>query len=63
VNVTRQIGGNINSVSQQVKEIAFLAQSYLTRCALQRSGLGEREFVRESMASVRDAIVIGSCSR
>jgi CzcA family heavy metal efflux pump len=60
VNVTRQIGGNINSVSQQVKEIAFHSPNLIPNTLHITTVYDLAEFVRESMASVRDAIVIGS---
>lgn len=60
VNVTRQIGGNIITVSQQVKEIAF-SQKNLIPPTLHLSTVYDlADFVQESMASVRDAIIIGS---
>jgi CzcA family heavy metal efflux pump len=60
VNVTRQIGGNINSVSQQVKEIAFHSPNLIPNTLHLTTVYDLAEFVRESMASVRDAILIGS---
>ncbi len=60
INVTRQIGGNINSVSQQVKGIAFHAQNLIPPTLHLSTVYDLAEFVRESMASVRDAIIIGS---
>jgi CzcA family heavy metal efflux pump len=60
VNITRQIGGNINSVSQQVKQIAFHSPNLIPDTLHLTTVYDLAEFVRESMASVRDAIVIGS---
>jgi CzcA family heavy metal efflux pump len=60
INVTRQIGGNINSVSQQVKAIAFHAQNLIPATLHLSTVYDLAEFVQESMASVRDAILIGS---
>ena len=60
INVTRQIGGNINSVSQQVKDIAFHAQNLIPPTLHLSTVYDLAEFVQESMASVRDAIIIGS---
>lgn len=60
VNVTRQIGGNIVSVSQQVKEIAFHSRNLIPSTLHLSTVYDLAEFVQESMASVRDAIIIGS---
>jgi CzcA family heavy metal efflux pump len=60
VNVTRQIGGNIISVSQQVKEIAFHAKNLIPPTLHLSTVYDLAEFVQESMGSVRDAILIGS---
>jgi CzcA family heavy metal efflux pump len=60
INVTRQIGGNINSVSSEVKTIAFHAQNLIPATLHLSTVYDLAEFVQESMASVRDAIVIGS---
>jgi CzcA family heavy metal efflux pump len=60
VNVTRQIGGNIISVSDQVKEIAFHAKNLIPATLHLSTVYDLAEFVQESMASVRDAIIIGS---
>jgi CzcA family heavy metal efflux pump len=60
INVTRQIGGNINSVSKQVKEIAFHSQNLIPSTLHLSTVYDLAEFVQESMASVRDAIIIGS---
>jgi CzcA family heavy metal efflux pump len=60
INVTRQIGGNINSVSEQVKAIAFHSQNLIPSTLHLSTVYDLAEFVQESMASVRDAIIIGS---
>src|SRR3954469_1775256 len=60
VNVTRQIGGNIISVSQQVKDIAFRSKNLIPSTLHLSTVYDLAEFVQESMASVRDAIIIGS---
>lgn len=60
INVTRQIGGNINAVSRQVKDIAFHAPNLIPSSLHLSTVYDLAEFVQESMASVRDAIIIGS---
>jgi len=60
INVTRQIGGNIVSVSDQVKQIAFHTSNLIPSTLHLSTVYDLAEFVRESMASVRDAIVIGA---
>jgi CzcA family heavy metal efflux pump len=60
INVTRQIGGNINSVSQQVKAIAFHGTNLIPPTLRLSTVYDLAEFVQESMASVRDAILIGA---
>jgi CzcA family heavy metal efflux pump len=60
VNVTRQIGGNIISVSQQVKDIAFNSRNLIPSTLRLSTVYDLADFVQESMASVRDAIIIGS---
>ncbi len=60
INVTRQIGGNIISVSDQVKEIAFHGRNLIPSTLHLSTVYDLAEFVQESMASVRDAIIIGS---
>ena len=60
INVTRQIGGNINSVSEGVKAVGF-EQHNLIPPTLHLSVVYDlAQFVQESMGSVRDAILIGS---
>jgi CzcA family heavy metal efflux pump len=60
VNVTRQIGGNIITVSQGVKQIAFHEKNLLPPTLHISTVYDLAEFVQESMGSVRDAILIGS---
>lgn len=60
INVTRQLGGNITAVSDQVKEIAFHSKNLIPSTLHLSTVYDLAEFVRESMASVRDAIVIGA---
>jgi len=60
ISVTRQIGGNINSVSRQVKDIAFHASNLIPPTLHLSIVYDLAEFVQESIASVRDAILIGS---
>ncbi len=60
VNVTRQIGGNIISVSRQAKQIAFHAGNLLPPTLHLSTVYDLAEFVQESIASVRDAIIIGA---
>jgi CzcA family heavy metal efflux pump len=60
INVTRQLGGNITAVSDQVKQIAFHNQNLIPPTLHISSVYDLAEFVGESMASVRDAIFIGA---
>lgn len=60
INVTRQIGGNITSVSDQVKQVAFHSKNLIPPTIHISTVYDLAEFVRESMASVRDAILIGA---
>lgn len=60
INVTRQLGGNITLVSDQVKQIAFQSKNLIPATLHLSTVYDLAEFVRESMASVRDAIVIGA---
>jgi CzcA family heavy metal efflux pump len=60
INVTRQIGGNINSVSRDVKKIAFGQQNLIPPTLHLSVVYDLAEFVQESMGSVRDAILIGA---
>ena len=61
ISVTRQIGGNINSVSSQVKNLAFNSKNLIPETLHLSTVYDLAEFVRESMGSVRDAILIGGC--
>ncbi len=60
INVTRQIGGNIITVSGQVKDIAFHGANLIPSTLHLATVYDLAEFVQESMASVRDAIIIGA---
>ena len=60
INVTRQLGGNITAVSDQVKATAFHSKNLIPSTLHLSTVYDLAEFVRESMASVRDAIVIGA---
>src|SRR5207237_1950275 len=59
INVTRQIGGDINQVSEQVKQIAYGSKNLIPATLHISTVYDLAEFVRESMASIRDAILIG----
>ncbi len=59
INVTRQLGGNIVSVSDQVKQIAYHGANLIPPTLRLSTVYDLAEFVVESMASVRDAILIG----
>jgi CzcA family heavy metal efflux pump len=60
INVTRQIGGNIVSVSEQVKALAFHGPNLIPSTLHLSTVYDLAEFVRESIASVRDAVMIGA---
>jgi CzcA family heavy metal efflux pump len=60
VNVTRQIGGNIINVSQQIKQIAFNSKNLIPSTLHLSTVYDLADFVQESIKSVRDAIIIGS---
>ncbi|HYN16046.1 MAG TPA: efflux RND transporter permease subunit, partial [Terriglobales bacterium] len=60
INVTRQIGGNINAVARQVKDVAFNAKNLIPSTLHLSIVYDLAEFVQEAMGSVRDAILIGS---
>jgi len=60
INVTRQLGGNILDVSAKVKEAAFHTENVIPPTLKLSTVYDLAEFVQESMASVRDAILIGS---
>jgi CzcA family heavy metal efflux pump len=59
INVTRQIGGNIVNISQQVKDLAFHNQNAIPATLKLSTVYDLAEFVQESMGGVRDAILIG----
>jgi len=59
VNITRQIGGNIITVSDQVKALAFHGTNVIPPTLHLSTVYDLAEFVRESIASVRDAVLIG----
>ena len=59
VNVTRQIGGNIVTVSDEVKALAFHGSNVIPPTLRLSTVYDLAEFVRESIASVRDAVLIG----
>jgi len=59
INVTRQIGGNIISVAEQVKDLALHSRNVIPATLHVSVVYDLAEFVQESMASVRDAIFIG----
>ncbi|HVO79920.1 MAG TPA: efflux RND transporter permease subunit [Terriglobales bacterium] len=59
INITRQIGGNIIAVSQQIKDIALHSGNIIPPSLHLSIVYDLAEFVRESIASVRDAILIG----
>ncbi|MDP9268899.1 MAG: efflux RND transporter permease subunit [Acidobacteriota bacterium] len=60
ISVTRQLGGNIISVSNQVKAIALHSRNLIPETLHLSVVYDLAEFVQESMASVRDAILIGA---
>jgi CzcA family heavy metal efflux pump len=60
INVTRQIGGNIISIADQVKDLALHSQNVIPSTLHLSVVYDLAEFVQESVASVRDAILIGS---
>ena len=59
INVTRQIGGNIVSISDQVKALAFQSHNVIPGTLRLSTVYDLAEFVKESIASVRDAVIIG----
>ena len=59
INVTRQAGGNIISVSDQVKDLAFHSSNVIPQTLHLSTVYDLAEFVKESIASVRDAVLIG----
>jgi CzcA family heavy metal efflux pump len=59
INVTRQIGGNIVSISDQVKALAFQSHNVIPGTLRLSTVYDLAEFVKASIASVRDAVIIG----
>jgi len=59
INVTRQIGGNIVSISEQVKALAFQSRNVIPATLHLSTVYDLAEFVKESIASVRDAVMVG----
>ena len=59
LNVTRQIGGNITRIADDVKAIALHSQNIIPPTLHLSVVYDLAEFVNESVASVRDAILIG----
>ncbi len=59
INITRQIGGNILNVAEQVKDLALHARNVIPASLHLSVVYDLAEFVQESVASVRDAILLG----
>ncbi len=59
ISVTRQIGGNIVSISDQVKALAFQSRNVIPATLHLSTVYDLAAFVKESIASVRDAVMIG----
>jgi len=59
LNITRQIDGNITSVADGVKSLALHSQNIIAATLHLSVVYDLAEFVNESVASVRDAILIG----
>ncbi|MFY9559089.1 MAG: efflux RND transporter permease subunit [Terriglobales bacterium] len=59
INVTRQIGGNIVDISDQVKALAFNSSNAIPSTLHVSTVYDLAEFVKESIAGVRDAVLIG----
>jgi CzcA family heavy metal efflux pump len=60
VNVTRQVGGSIVEISQQVKDVAAHSSQVIPATLHLSVVYDLAEFVQEAMGSVRDAILIGA---
>lgn len=60
INVTRQLGGNITSVSEQVKDIAYHGRNLIPPTLHISTVYDLAEFVQDAIASVRDAIIVGA---
>ena len=59
INVTRQVGGNILSVSDEVKGLAFHSRNVIPPTLHLSTVYDLAEFVSESIGSVRDAVLVG----
>ncbi|MBI3475827.1 MAG: efflux RND transporter permease subunit [Acidobacteria bacterium] len=59
INVTRQIGGNIVTISDEVKALAFESRNVIPSALHISTVYDLAEFVKESIASVRDAVILG----
>jgi CzcA family heavy metal efflux pump len=59
ISISRQIGGNILQVADQVKELANNLGSTLPKTLHLSVVYDLAEFVREAVASIRDAVLIG----
>jgi len=59
LDITRQIGGNIIDISRQVKDLAFHSSNVIPSTLHLSTVYDLAEFVQESIASVRDAVLIG----
>ena len=59
INVTRQIGGNIVTIADQVKALAFESRNVIPSTLTLSVVYDLAEFVKESIASVRDAVMLG----
>src|SRR5207248_1748662 len=60
LNVTRQIGGSIIQIAQQVKDVAAHSAQVIPATLHLTVVYDLAEFVHDAMGSVRDAILIGS---
>ena len=60
LNITRQIGGSIIQISQQVKDVAAHSSSVIPTTLHLSVVYDLAQFVQDAMGSVRDAIFIGS---
>jgi CzcA family heavy metal efflux pump len=60
LNVTRQVGGSIVQISQQVKDVAAHSSQVIPATLHLSVVYDLAEFVQEAMGSVRDAILIGA---
>ncbi len=60
ISITRQIGGNIISIADEVKGMALSNRNVIPPTLHLSTVYDLAEFVRESIASVRDAVLIGS---